>query len=113
MQNSRVPDCPVRHDESVTTQNGGTPTANWSIGLGGSVKANECTRTGVTIHTEVVYFLTDLYSTQSRDIGISLGAGIPQTLLPAEADPGGGLTPPPKDCPVDSEIWRKGVADRL
>ena len=33
-----------------------------------------------------------------------------------EADPGGavfgGLTPP-KDCPADSEIWRKGVADRL
>ena len=26
-----------------------------------------------------------------------------------------GLTPPPlpKDCPADSEIWRKGVADRL
>ena len=25
----------------------------------------------------------------------------------------GGLTPPPKDYPADSEIWRKGVADRL
>ena len=25
---------------------------------------------------------------------------------------GGGLTPP-KDCPADSEIWRKGVADGL
>ena len=36
----------------------------------------------------------------------------------SEADPGRGvqgLTPPPraKDCPADSEIWRKGVADRL
>ena len=35
----------------------------------------------------------------------------------AEADPGGGggrgFTPPHKDCPADSEIWRKGVADRL
>ena len=25
----------------------------------------------------------------------------------------GGLTPPPKEYPADSEIWRIGVADRL
>ena len=25
----------------------------------------------------------------------------------------GGVKPLPKDCPADSEIWRKGVADRL
>ena len=33
-----------------------------------------------------------------------------------EADPGGvqGFNPPPpKDCPAESEIGRKGVADRL
>ena len=24
-----------------------------------------------------------------------------------------GVYPPPQDCPADSEIWRKGVADRL
>ena len=51
MKNARVPDSPVRHDESVTTQNGERD-SKLVYRYEGSVKANECTRTGVTIPTE-------------------------------------------------------------
>ena len=58
-------------------------------------------------------------SCKSRTLSLSHNAETQNLYMyrsASEADPGGGvggLTPPPKDYPADSEIWRKGVADRL